>query len=59
LNHNENSAVLVIGELNADLIASGLHALLSLGQEVLASRFRVTLGSASAIFACGIASSLG
>lgn len=55
MNHNENSAVLVIGELNADLIASGLHALPSLGQEVLASGFRVTLGSASAIFACGIA----
>lgn len=55
MNHNENSAVLVIGELNADLIASGLHTLPSLGQEVLASGFRVTLGSASAIFACGIA----
>ncbi|EQD41286.1 PfkB domain protein, partial [mine drainage metagenome] len=47
--------VLVIGELNVDLVASGLHSLLGLGQEVLASDFRVTLGSASAIFACGVA----
>jgi len=47
--------VLVIGELNVDLVASGLHSLPGLGQEVLASDFRVTLGSASAIFACGVA----
>lgn len=55
LNLNKHGEVLVIGELNVDLIASGLDALPKLGQEVLASGFRVTLGSASAIFACGIA----
>ena len=47
--------VLVIGELNVDLVASGLHSLPGFGQEVLANDFRVTLGSASAIFACGLA----
>ncbi len=50
-----SSKVLVIGELNVDLVASGLHSMPNLGQEVLASDFRVALGSASAIFACGAA----
>ncbi len=47
--------ILVIGELNVDLIASGLVQPPTLGQEVLAADFVVTLGSASAIFASGIA----
>lgn len=47
--------ILVIGELNVDLVASGLLSEPKLGQEILASGFRVTLGSASAIFACGMA----
>jgi sugar/nucleoside kinase (ribokinase family) len=47
--------VVVIGELNIDAVASGLSQLPKLGVEILASDFRLTLGSASAIFACGIA----
>jgi sugar/nucleoside kinase (ribokinase family) len=46
--------VIVIGELNVDLIAIGLVSPPTLGQEVLASDFQITLGSASAIFACGL-----
>jgi sugar/nucleoside kinase (ribokinase family) len=47
--------VAVIGELNVDAIATGLRQPPRLGAEVLASDFRLTLGSASAIFACGMA----
>jgi sugar/nucleoside kinase (ribokinase family) len=47
--------VAVIGELNVDLIASGLTSAPTLGAEVLAEDFRTVLGSASAIFACGVA----
>ncbi len=38
-----------------DLIASGMATPPQLGHEVLATGFQITLGSASAIFACGIA----
>lgn len=51
-NYNE---IAVIGELNIDLVASGLKTEPKLGQEILAGDFEVTLGSASAIFASGIA----
>jgi sugar/nucleoside kinase (ribokinase family) len=47
--------VAVIGELNVDLIASGLTSAPILGREVLAQDFETVLGSASAIFACGAA----
>ncbi len=47
--------VIVIGELNVDCIASGLKDMPRLGGEILAEDFQLTLGSASAIFACGIA----
>jgi sugar/nucleoside kinase (ribokinase family) len=47
--------VAVIGELNADLIASGLTSAPALGHEVLAEDFQTVLGSASAIFAGGMA----
>jgi sugar/nucleoside kinase (ribokinase family) len=47
--------VIVIGELNIDAVASGLAEAPRLGDEILASEFRLTLGSASAIFACGVA----
>jgi sugar/nucleoside kinase (ribokinase family) len=47
--------VIVIGELNVDLIATGLRTPPILGQEILATNFQMTLGSASAIFACGVA----
>jgi len=48
-------AVLVIGELNVDIIAAGLKAAPQLGKEIEATRFEVVLGSASAIFAAGLA----
>ncbi|MBA2733143.1 MAG: carbohydrate kinase family protein [Acidobacteria bacterium] len=47
--------VAVIGELNVDLIATGLITPPVLGQEILATDFQMTLGSASAIFSCGVA----
>jgi sugar/nucleoside kinase (ribokinase family) len=47
--------IIVIGELNVDLVASGLHSEPKLGKEILAADFRIALGSASAIFACGAA----
>ncbi len=47
--------VAVIGELNVDLVASGLTSAPILGHEVLAEDFQTVLGSASAIFACGVA----
>jgi len=49
------SRVIVIGELNIDAVASGLLTAPKLGEEILASEFRLALGSASAIFACGLA----
>ncbi len=47
--------VIVIGELNIDLVAGGLSQEPKMGTEIVVSDFRLTLGSASAIFACGIA----
>jgi len=47
--------VAVIGELNVDLIAGGLGGAPVFGGEILAPEFEMTLGSASAIFACGVA----
>lgn len=47
--------VAVIGELNVDLVASGLTSAPVLGGEVLAEDLQTVLGSASAIFACGAA----
>ncbi len=48
-------AVLVIGELNVDLVLSGLAGPPRFGSEVLAEDLRMVLGSASAIFASGVA----
>jgi sugar/nucleoside kinase (ribokinase family) len=53
--HRTGRAIAVIGELNVDLIASGLTSSPILGGEVLAEDFQTVLGSASAIFACGAA----
>jgi len=50
-----NNEIVVVGELNVDLIASGLRTEPTLGSEIIAGDFEITLGSASAIFACGIA----
>lgn len=47
--------IVVIGELNVDLVASGLKTEPILGHEILADDFEIVLGSASAIFACGAA----
>lgn len=48
-------AVLVIGELNVDIVLSGLASPPQLGSEILAQDLRMVLGSASAIFANGVA----
>ncbi len=50
-----NNGILVIGELNVDLIVSGLTAFPSLGQEILVSGLRLVIGSSSAICAGGLA----
>src|SRR5215207_11530335 len=48
-------SVVVIGELNVDAVATGLAQEPRLGLEIIAADFQMTLGSASAIFACGVA----
>jgi sugar/nucleoside kinase (ribokinase family) len=48
-------SVLVVGELNVDIVLSGLASPPMLGSEVLAQGMQMVLGSASAIFASGIA----
>jgi sugar/nucleoside kinase (ribokinase family) len=45
----------VVGELNADLILTGLAGLPALGELRLARGMRFCLGSSSAIFACNLA----
>jgi len=45
----------VIGELNVDIVAAGVRQLPETGIEILADDCELTLGSASAIFAAGIA----
>ncbi|HET6977308.1 MAG TPA: carbohydrate kinase family protein [Pyrinomonadaceae bacterium] len=47
--------ILVIGELNVDIVATGLRRLPELGSEILVDDCELTLGSASAIFAVGMA----
>jgi sugar/nucleoside kinase (ribokinase family) len=47
--------VLVVGELNVDIVLSGLASPPALGSEILAQGMRMVLGSASAIFASGVA----
>jgi len=46
--------VLVIGELNVDIVATGLRGFPEMGTEILAQDCELTLGSASAIFAVGM-----
>jgi sugar/nucleoside kinase (ribokinase family) len=48
-------SVLVVGELNVDIVLSGLASPPELGSEILAQGMQMVLGSASAIFASGIA----
>ncbi|HXS01363.1 MAG TPA: carbohydrate kinase family protein [Pyrinomonadaceae bacterium] len=47
-------SVLVIGELNVDIVATGLRGVPEMGAEILAQDCELTLGSASAIFAVGM-----
>lgn len=47
--------ILVVGELNVDLIFHGIRTYPTLGREVHAERYALTLGSASAICAVGLA----
>jgi sugar/nucleoside kinase (ribokinase family) len=47
--------ILVVGELNVDLIVSGLPTLPVLGQELLCEDFQMALGSSSAICASWLA----
>ena len=47
--------IAVIGELNVDGVASGLLQPPTMGSEIIAQDFQLTLGSASAIFASGVA----
>ena len=51
----ERPKILVIGELNVDIVATGLRSLPEMGAEILAEKCELTLGSASAIFAAGMA----
>lgn len=50
-----SARVVVIGELNVDAVATGLTQPPQLGAEILATDFQMALGSASAIFASGMA----
>ena len=47
--------ILVVGELNVDMIVSGLDTFPVLGQEVVAGDLHTVLGSSSAICAAGLA----
>jgi sugar/nucleoside kinase (ribokinase family) len=47
--------ILVAGELNADLIMSGLPSLPILGQEIIGTGFQMAMGSSSAITAARLA----
>lgn len=51
----ERPKILVIGELNVDVVATGLRSVPEMGAEILAENCELTLGSASAIFAAGMA----
>jgi sugar/nucleoside kinase (ribokinase family) len=52
---SRSKSVLVIGDLNADLILTGLSGHPRYGREVLVSGCSMTLGGSAAIFACGLA----
>jgi sugar/nucleoside kinase (ribokinase family) len=53
--NSKTPRILVAGEINADLICQGYREFPTLGKEVLVDDFAVTLGSASAICATGLA----
>ena len=47
--------VIVVGELNADLILGNIDSFPQIGKEIIARQMKLTMGSASAIFATNIA----
>jgi sugar/nucleoside kinase (ribokinase family) len=49
------SRILVMGELNADLVMTGLPSLPVLGRELVGTGFRIAMGSSSAITAARLA----
>ncbi len=51
----DNKKILVVGELNVDIILNQIHGLPVVGQEILADKMNLTMGSSSAIFASNIA----
>jgi sugar/nucleoside kinase (ribokinase family) len=55
MNGLQRPKILVIGELNVDIVATGLRSVPEMGAEILAEKCELTLGSASAIFAAGMA----
>jgi sugar/nucleoside kinase (ribokinase family) len=55
LNKEKSFDVLAIGELNADLIFTGLKQGPVLNREIMAASYRKTLGSSTALCACNIA----
>src|ERR1041384_2121145 len=55
MSRSELPKILVIGELNVDIVATGLRSEPEMGAEILAEDCELTLGSASAIFAAGMA----
>ena len=55
MNENKNLDVLAIGELNADLILTGLKQGPVLNQEIIADSYKKTLGSSTALCAGNIA----
>ncbi|MGC8834936.1 MAG: carbohydrate kinase family protein [Armatimonadota bacterium] len=50
-----NRDVVVVGEANPDLLASGIQEMPRLGTEVLCERFEISLGGSSALAAAGMA----
>lgn len=50
----EKLDVLAIGELNVDMIVTGMKCMPVIGREIIAENFSITLGSSTAICACGI-----
>jgi len=55
MSRSQAPRILVFGELNVDIVAAGVRQLPQSGAEVLAKDCELTIGSASAIFAAGIA----
>lgn len=51
---NKNFDVAVVGELNVDILLNQMSGLPEVGEEILAGKMNVTLGSSSAIFAANI-----